>query len=178
MQLLMSNASSLTSSPQSPGKPKDASRRAKLTEAQRKQAVSEVFAGEAIATVARRFGITRQSLSSLTRNVRKAGAVSLATKNWRQELVDELPQYSVNALKRSICDDDDKHKAAGTAIAHLKGIGVLAGENQANVNVFIQAIAQLPSDWQARYVRTPGVVLPQDVVDVVPGNGAHDDDPT
>ena len=81
------------------------------------------------------------------------GAEDTLDKSWRKKLTDELPAKSVDAIERSVIDGEDVHRAATTAIAHLKGIGVLAGDTQAaSVNVFIASAGSLPVDLADGYV--------------------------
>jgi len=146
----MSEASAVTLQPES--KPERKKGGPKLTEAERRAIVAEVATGKRQVAVAKQFNVSPNTVWSLVKSVRSTVNGSALTADWRRKLTETLPAKSVDAIERSIGDVDDPHKAASTAIAHLKGIGVLASENQTNVNVFVNQIANLPADWQQSYL--------------------------
>lgn len=122
----------------------------RLSEAEKQSIVAAVATGKSQTQVAIEFGVHRNTVWALCQPVKEI-ANSPLNPGWRSKLNETLPQLSVDAIERSVKDTDDVHKAAGTAIQHLKGIGVLASENSSQVNVFVQQIQGLPADWQASY---------------------------
>ena len=100
--------------------------------------------------VAKDFNCHPNTVNTLVKSVKEVENSPLST-GWRAKLTETLPQLSVDAIEKSLKDTEDVHKAASTALSHLKGIGALAQEGSANVNVFIQQVAGLPSDWQQEY---------------------------
>ena len=73
---------------------------------------------------------------------------------WRQKLTEQLPAKAVDAIERSVSDDRDVHKAAGTGIALLKGLRILDSDAP-TTNVFLTSINALPVDWQSEYFDIP-----------------------
>lgn len=133
----------------------------KLTEGQRRAIVAEVALGHSQIAVAQQFGVSPNTVGTLVKSVRQSQSSALST-SWRSKLTDALPTHSVDAIERSVLDTGDVHKAATTAIAHLKGIGVLAADQSSTVNVFVNQVVNLPQDWQSRYlsVESTPVELP------------------
>ena len=122
----------------------------KLTDGQRHLIVAAVLAGESQASVAKRFGVHHNTVYTLCKSVKGAENPGEPS-NWREKLTQTLPAKSVQALELSITDTTDVHKAASSAIAHLKGIGALQQEGGGQVNVFVQMVSGLPADWQRDY---------------------------
>lgn len=130
----------------------------RLTEAQKRAVIAAVASGETRIDVATRFGLNRNTVSDLCKSIEHIDGSDLST-GWRSRLGDELCADSVNAIKASITDRLDVHKAASTATAHLKGVGVYASEANTQVSVLVQGVAGLPKDWQESYFAasvTPG----------------------
>jgi hypothetical protein len=76
--------------------------------------------------------------------VRNSPALAL---NWREKLTRDLPAKAVDTLELSISDRGDVHKAAGSALQLLKGIGALSGDGT-TVNFIQNNLGALPPDWQ------------------------------
>ena len=122
----------------------------RLTEGQRHLIVNAVLNGERQTAVAKRFNVHPNTVNRLLKSVRNTPQSGLSSA-WREKLTNELPAKSVNAIELSILDTVDVHKAASTAIAHLKGIGALQGD-QATINVMVNAISSLPPDLAGDYL--------------------------
>lgn len=122
----------------------------RYTEAQKRAMVGAVMAGESIISVSKRFGMNRTLLGQLVRSV-KAVPGSALNADWRKKLNADLPSQSVDAIERSVTDLNDVHKAAATAVAHLKGIGVFASEATTQVSVLVSGVQNLPADWREAY---------------------------
>ena len=122
----------------------------RLTEAQRRVAVSEVLNGKPQTHVAKDLGCHPSVIYSLMKSVREAPEVrnspALAL-NWREKLTRDLPAKAVDTLELSISDRGDVHKAAGSALQLLKGIGALSGDGT-TVNFIQNNLGALPPDWQ------------------------------
>jgi hypothetical protein len=99
---------------------------------------------------ANHFNLNRNTVSRLINSVREVSNSSLSA-SWRSKLTETMPQLSVDAMERSITDLNDPHRAANTAIQHLKGIGALQTEGSSTVNVFVANIGQLPANWREEY---------------------------
>ncbi len=132
----------------------------RLTEGQRHLIVNAVLNGERQVDVAKRFGVHPNTVNRLLKSVRKEPESQLSSA-WREKLTNELPAKSVNAIELSILDTVDVHKAASTAIAHLKGIGALQGD-QAIVNVMVNAISSLPPDLAGDYIEITPTPQPEE----------------
>ncbi len=122
----------------------------RLTEAQKRAIVASVAVKGSMQLVAQEFGVHRNTVAQLVNSVRQNVKVSELS-GWRDKLTNELPAQSVDAIQRSINDLGDPHKAASTALSHLKGIGALQGD-QAIVNVMVNAISSLPPDLAGDYL--------------------------
>jgi len=122
----------------------------RLTEPQKRAIVAAVAVKGSMQLVAHEFGVHRNTVAQLCKDVRAVPNSGLSY-DWRKKLTDELPNQSVAAIEKSITDVEDVHKAASTAIAHLKGIGALQGDAGATVNVFMGSIANLPTDLASDY---------------------------
>ena len=77
----------------------------------------------------------------------------------------------MDTLELSISDRGDIHKAAGSALQLLKGIGALAGDST-TVNFIQNNLGALPPDWQDAFngineVQRLGEVQ-DEVIDVKP----------
>lgn len=135
--------------PDNDPKPRRSSQR-RLSEAEKQSIVAYVAQGHTQQQAAKQFNCHPNTVGTLLKPIKEVPNSPLNT-GWRSKLVETLPQLSVDAIERSIKDDQDVHKAATTALSHLKGIGALAQEGATNVNVFIQQVANLPQDWQREY---------------------------
>ena len=122
----------------------------RLTEGQRRLIVAAVLAGERQSVVAKRFGVHHNTVYTLCKSVKGCG-IPGEPSDWRQKLTSELPAKSVKAIELSLNDTVDVHKAASTALAHLKGIGALNSDSGANVSIFVANVGTLPPDWQTDY---------------------------
>lgn len=121
-----------------------------LTDAQRQAIVAEVAAGNTQAAVAQRFKVHVNTVNTIIRAVRKSAKEgTFRGQSWKNKLYETMVPNSVNAIERSINDLDDIHKAAGTAMAHLKAVGVVRDESSVTVNIFANT-QDLPRDWYSR----------------------------
>ncbi len=131
----------------------------RLTPGQRHLIVSAVLAGERQVDVAKRFGVHYNTVSLLCKSVRNTPNSPL-NGDWRQRLTGELPTLSVQAIERSVTDVNDVHKAASTAIAHLKGIGALQGEGNSTITVMLNSVSSLPADLAQDYLEIEATTPP------------------
>lgn len=123
----------------------------RLTETQKRAMIAAVAQGETKLSVAQRFNCHPNTVSNLCKDV--AGLPVRSAKGleaWRNQ----NDEASFEAVHASVSDRNDVHKAAGTGLAWLKGVGVLAGDNQINVTVATM-VSAIPEDWRDRYVETP-----------------------
>lgn len=131
-------------------KPRKRSSQRRLSEPEKRSIIAAVAQGVTQQQVAKDFNCHPNTVNTLVKSVKEVENSPLST-GWRSKLTETLPQLSVDAIEKSLKDDQDVHKAASTALSHLKGIGVLAQDGGSNVNVFIQQVANLPADWQSEY---------------------------
>lgn len=132
----------------------------RLNEAQRRAIVARYMVLGSIGQTAQEFGVHRNTVSTLVNSVRNVENSPLSA-DWRKKLTDTLPNLSVDAIERSISDLEDPHKAASTALAHLKGIGALQGEGT-TVNVFVGSISNMPADLAEDYFEVEHTPIPED----------------
>ncbi len=125
----------------------------RLSEPEKREIVAAIASGDSQVAVAQRFNVHINTINRLIVSVRRGVKDSvLSASTWRSRLTDTLPTHSVDAIERSVKDLADPHKAASTAIAHLKGIGALQSESNQQVNVFFSQINNLPDDVKAGYI--------------------------
>lgn len=136
----MSEASTLTRRKSGP----------KLSEGQRRAIVAEVATGRRQKDVAQQFGVHPHTVQSLVQSVREIPNNPLNS-GWRQELYEKIVPESVSAIRRSVNDTNDIHKAAGTAMAHLKAVGVVKEDSAVQVNIFTN-VQDLPADWRDKFI--------------------------
>ncbi len=123
--------------------------RSKLDEPTRRAIAARVAQIGSITQTAKEFHVHINTVSRIWNSVKKVrneAVDSLAT--WRTK----LDTKSFEAVERSVDDTDEVHKAATTGLGWLKGVGVLAGENQSTVNVFVNQVLNLPADWRSEYL--------------------------
>lgn len=144
-----------------PVKRAERSSQRRLTDAERHAIVAMWSKDGSITRVANHFNVHRNTVSDLVKQVRSVQN-SGSPSDWRKKLTDELPNQSVAAIERSIQDTEDVHKAASTAIAHLKGIGALQGDSGATVNVFVGSIANMPADLAGEYFEVEATRVPEE----------------
>lgn len=114
--------------------------------------VAQVIAGATQASVAQAVGVHRNTVNALVRDVMEK-APEAAQLDWRKKLSETIPAKAVSAIERSVEDLEDIHKAAGTGVQVLKGLGHLAGEgNTTNIITVMQQIHALPPDLRACYL--------------------------
>ncbi len=122
----------------------------RLSEPEKQSIIAAVALGQSSRSVAKRFNCHENTVYNLVKAVKKVAKGPLS-QGWRARLNEEIPRDSVDAIHASVLDREDVHKAASTAIAVLKGVGVLASENSSTVNIFMNDVARLPADWQKEY---------------------------
>ena len=110
--------------------------------------VAAVAQGETKTAVAKRFGTTIRTVFSLCAAVRQLPNNPLDG-TWRARFR-ALPELCVGAIEASVTDREDVHRAAGTAQAHLKGVGIYASDAPVT-NVFVSQLQNLPLDWQVDF---------------------------
>lgn len=123
-----------------------------LSDVDRQAIVAEVAKGYSQQEVAQRFNVHRNTVNSLVRAVKKSAQSGTFTRaaDWKRELYETMVPQSVEALRLSITDKHDVHKAAGTAMQHLKAVGVVASEaSGSTVNIYVNT-QDLPQDWHSR----------------------------
>lgn len=125
----------------------------RLSEPEKQSIIAQVALGKSQTQAALDFGVHRNTVWALCQPVKDLPGSPL-DKTWRTRMTDELPALAVNAMQASMEDREDVHRAASTGIALLKGIGALASDNATTltVSVFAGSVANLPADWQERYV--------------------------
>jgi hypothetical protein len=134
-----------------PNSTKDTQRR--LSETEKRAIISLIAAGHTQRDVAERFKVHVNTVQRLCADVRKNAPESALSSDWRREMNDELPPMAVSALKRSLADTDDPHKAADTASKVMKGLGHWAGDSTTNVQVAI--LNSIPPEWRDSMITTP-----------------------
>lgn len=132
-------------------KPTTGKPHARISEPHKRAILAAVVSGSTQVDAAKQFGVHPNTVSAIVKSVRAVQNASVG--DWRRKLVDELPAKSVAAIERSVSDQEDVHRAANTALAHLKGIGVLAPDagSGASVQVFVGQVSGLPAAWQQEY---------------------------
>lgn len=106
--------------------------------------VAERVAGASVQDICKKYGVHRNSVRRLVNEVRQAVPESaLGPDDWRKELQEDVPRMSVHAIRRSLADEGEIHRAAITALAALRGLRILGGES-ATVNVY-QLLANPPA---------------------------------
>lgn len=120
----------------------------RLTDAERHAIVAMWATQGSITHVANHFNVHRNTVSDLVKSVKSVQNAD--SSDWRKKLTEELPTKAVAAIERSLIDETDVHKAAGTALSYFKGTGVMSGDSPA-VNVFVGSIANMPADLAGDY---------------------------
>lgn len=139
----MSKATALTFPDDSPKK-----HRSTLDEPTRRAIVARIAQGESITNTAKHFGIHMNTASRIWNSVKRVNNAGLESlEQWRLK----LDQGSFKAIESSVTDTQDVHKAASTGLSWLKGVGVLAGDQGTQVNVFMGSIANMPADLAGDY---------------------------
>lgn len=113
--------------------------------------VAERAAGAAVQDICQKYGIHRNSVRRLVNDVKRAVPESALAADWRSDLQNIVPDLSVKAIKRSLEDTVDVHKAANTGVASLKGLGIFNPE-QAPISI-LQLVQNMPAELVAMMER-------------------------
>ena len=98
--------------------------------------VADRMSGRSVADIANAYGVHRNTVSVIcnaTNDVPERAEF--------RERFAELPNLCVDAIIASVSDRKDVHRAAGTAQAHLKGIGVYGQDTSISIT---QLVSNLP----------------------------------
>ena len=118
--------------------------------------------------IAQQVGVHPNSVKRVQADIRiglsdAAGLAKAPVGDWRRKLTEQLPKHATDAIEKSLKDDNDVHKAAGTGLALLKGLRVLDSDSVTNnVTVYIESIRSMPADMRELLMCTG------DVIDVTP----------
>ncbi len=145
----------------------------KLTESDRRAIVAQHVAGKGPTEIAKIYGVSRQTISTFLNDFRRSregkpgeDVIGARTGDYKQE----LKSLAVPALKRSLSDTTEVHKAANTAVNVMKGLGEFREDRLGDVNLFVAQIANLPADWQKHYVSSDDVTEDEPGVVVINGH--------
>lgn len=121
----------------------------KLDEHQKRTILAQVIAGLPKTVIAKEHDISANSVHNLV--ARMSTPIKTLQDAWR-ERYDELTPKSVETIHEALDDSDvSSDKRASIAQTHLKGVGIYAADST-TTNVLVQAVVQLPADWQTRYL--------------------------
>jgi hypothetical protein len=115
--------------------------------------LAEVGSGKPQRQVAKQFGVSKQTVNALVKEVREAVTVDSL-----EPVVSVISRDAKLAIQRSVNDLVDVHKAAATGLSWLKGTGELQPDG-GNVNVFSQTVVSLGTNWRQEYVTGEGEVI-------------------
>src|SRR5689334_18775942 len=120
-----------------------------LTEIQRRSIIAEVASGKSQESVAQAFGVHVNTVGRLAREVRKGSKTLAQSGEWRKTLYETMIPESVSAVRSSINDSEDVHKAATTAMQHLKAVGVVQGD--VTVTNIVINVHDMPANWRDKF---------------------------
>ena len=140
----------------------------RLKASQKQAVIASLANGLSQRDAAKQFGVHHNTINGWVRSMRQSvtEAQNPLPQNWRNRLTDLLPAKATDAIERSVDDLNDVHKAAGTGLALLKGIGILAGDQgDTNISIVVQTINAMSPDLRERYI---GLESFADVTNVTP----------
>ena len=139
----------------------------KLPDSVKQAIIADSIAGVRRDEIATKYNVHPTSISRWVSKFKavipKGVQATSSVEHLKQSLIDP----SFQALKRSLADasSSGSHKAAATAIACLKGIGVFAPDVQSNLTLLAGSV---PADWRAMLPARPVQALPAAPADLAP----------
>ena len=118
-----------------------------ITEVQKRSICADLASGLGPSDCAAKYQVSRRSIYNIKQSLYDAPVkpvISQSFTDWKRE----LKELAIPALKNSLLGEKEVHKAAGTAIQVLKGIGEFAADNSTAVAVHFGA---MPEGFADRY---------------------------
>ena len=131
----------------------------KITESDKLAIIAARAAGVPVSELASRYRVSRQTISTVLGKLKDARHQDARDEFNATVYRSKLRRKGYEAVEAGLDCDADPYKRGNLGVAALKGIGEFASD-QADVNVFLQSIMQLPADMRDEYL------FPDDVVEV------------